>query len=183
MPGRTKAQGFPVKRHVGDRDPENKPLTQQQRLFVVNLVHHRMSQTAAARLAGYEQPNTAAYQVMRSPAVKKAIAEERAEYARASQITKKQVLDGMLEAIQAARVVSDPATMVRGWREVGLICGHYAPTVKKIDVTHKGEVMLGKLQQMTDTELLELAESSDPNIIDGEFELLEDDPGSLELDE
>ena len=149
------------------------PLTEMQRQFVVNLVDHQMSQTAAARAAGAAQPGTAAHDWMRHPKIERAIAERRAEYAAASRVTKKRVIDGFLESIEMAKIKADPLTMIAGWREVGKMCGFYEPTKAKIEVSVQGQVLLQRLNGLSDEELLKLAEG-DPNVLEGEVKVIED---------
>ena len=134
------------------------PLTEMQRQFVTFFVDHQMTQTAAARAAGFAQPGTEANYLMQHPKITRAIAERRAEYAAASQVTKKRVVDGFLEAIEMAKMKADPLTMVAGWREVGKMCGHYEPTKAHIEVSVNGQVMLQHLNTMSDEELLRIAE-------------------------
>ena len=81
----------------------------------------------------------------------------REEYAAASRVSKKRVVDGMLEAIEAAKLKADPAVMVAGWKEIGRLCGHYEPTKTQIEVSVNGQVMLQKMTAMSDEELLRLA--------------------------
>ncbi len=159
-------------RKNGNFNPDA-PLTERQRQFVVNLVDHGMTQTAAARAAGSAQPGTSAYEWMRHPKIERAIAERRAEYAVASQVTKKRVIDGFLESIEMAKIKADPLTMIAGWREVGKMCGFYEPTKAKIEVSVQGQVLFQRLNAMSDEELLKLAEG-DPNVIDGEVKVIED---------
>lgn len=156
----------------GNLNP-NAPLTEMQRKFVVNFVDHGMTQTAAARAAGAVRAGTAAHDWMRHPKVQRAIAARRAEYAVASQVTKKQVIDGFLESIKMAKLKADPIAMVTGWREVGKMCGFYEPTKAKIEVSVQGQVLIQRLNSMSDEELLQLA-NEDPNVIDGDITVLED---------
>ena len=149
------------------------PLTEMQRQFVVNLVDHQMTQTAAARAAGASNPGTAAYEWMRHPKIERAIAERRAEYAAASKVTKKRVIDGFLESIEMAKIKADPLTMIAGWREVGKMCGFYEATKAKIEVSVQGQVLFQRLSAMSDEELLKLAEG-DPNVLDGEVTVIEE---------
>ncbi len=158
----------------GDLNPDA-PLTEMQRQFVVNLVDHQMTQTAAARAAGFAQPGTAANQMMQHPKIERAIAERRAEYAAASQVTKKRVIDGFLESIEMAKVKADPLTMIAGWREVGKMCGFYEPTKAKIEVSVQGQVLLQRLNGLSDEELLKLSEG-DPTVLEGEVKVIEDGP-------
>ena len=149
------------------------PLTEMQRQFVTYFVDQQMTQTAAARAAGFSNPGTAANQMMQHPKIERAIAERRAEYAAASQVTKKRVIDGFLESIEMAKIKADPLTMIAGWREVGKMCGFYEPTKAKIEVSVQGQVLIQRLNAMSDEELLKLAEG-DPNVLEGEVTVIEE---------
>lgn len=149
------------------------PLTEMQRQFVTYFVDHQMTQTAAARAAGFSNPGTAANQMMQHPKIERAIAERRAEYAAASQVTKKKVIDGFLESIEMAKIKADPLTMIAGWREVGKMCGFYEPSKAKIEVSVNGQVLIQRLNTLSDEELLKIAEG-DPDVFDAEVKVIED---------
>lgn len=153
---------------------EELPITEQQRQFITFLVHDKMPQTAAARLAGYAQPGTAAHGLLLNPRVKKAIAVEREEYAKASGLTRKKVIDGFIEAIDMARIKADPIAMISGWREIGKMCGFYEPQKVDMTVSVSGQVLLKRLQTLSDEELLKMVES-DPSVLEGEFEVSENE--------
>lgn len=102
---------------------------------------------------------------MHNPKVRIAIAAERAKYEAAADITRRKVIDGIIEAIDMARLQADPATMIGGWKEIGKLCGHYEPTKTQLVVTFQGRATLEKLEQMSDTELLKLSSQE----IEGEF--------------
>lgn len=155
----------------GTQNPDV-PLTEQQRLFVKYLVHDKLPQTAAGRMAGYNHPSTIST-LMKNPKVIRAIAEERAEYAKASGMTKNKVIDGFAEAIDLGRIKGDPIAMIAGWREIGKMCGFYEPTKAKIEVSVQGQVLIQRLNTMSDEELLQLAEG-DPSVLEGEFHVVED---------
>ena len=159
-------------RNRGNQDP-SQPLTEKQRMFVHHLVHDKLNQTAAARQAGFSQPGTAANALMKNPKVLAAIAEERAEYARASGMTKQKVIEGFSEAIDLARIKADPIAMIAGWREIGKICGFYEATKTKIELSVQGQVLIQRLNSMSDEELLALAEG-DPSVLEGEFTVVDD---------
>ena len=156
----------------GKQDP-SQPLTEKQRLFVHYLVHDRLNQTAAARQAGFSQPGTAANTLMKNPKVLSAIAEERLEYAKASGMTKQKVIEGFVEAIDMARIKADPVAMIAGWREIGKMCGFYEATKTKVELSVQGQVLIQRLNTMTDEELLALAEG-DPSVLEGEFHVVDD---------
>lgn len=146
------------------------PLSEMQRAFVHHLVHNKMTQVAAMRAAGCTGTGAAqiANKHMRNPRVQAAIAKARAEYAVASGITKKKIIDGFLEAIDMGRLKADPISMIAGWREVGKMCGFYEPTKTKVEISVNGQVMVQRLQNMTDEELLALSEAP-VEAIEGEF--------------
>lgn len=156
---------------TGFQDP-TQPLTEMQRAFVHNLVHNKLNQTAAARQAGFNQPGTSAHALVRNPKVIAAIAEERAEYARASGMTKQKVIDGFAEAIDLARIKADPIAMIAGWREIGKMCGFYEAQKSEIKVSVQGQVLIHRLNSMSDEELLALAEG-DPSVLEGEFSVVD----------
>lgn len=156
---------------IGKQD-RDQPLTEMQRMFVHHLVHNKLNQTAAARQAGFNQPGTSAHALVRNPRVIAAIAAERAEYAKASGMTKQKVIDGFSEAIDLARIKADPIAMIAGWREIGKMCGFYEPTKTKIEVSVQGQVLIQRMNSMSDEELLALAEG-DPTALEGEFRVLD----------
>jgi hypothetical protein len=48
--------------------------------------------------------------------------------------------------------------MIAGWREVGKMCGFYEPKKVDIKVSMQGQVLLQRLNSMSDKELLSLTE-------------------------
>lgn len=142
-------------------------------MFVHHLVHDGLNQTAAARQAGFRSPGQMACALMSNPKIINAVAEERAEYARASGMTKQKVIDGFSEAIDMARIKADPVAMIAGWREIGKMCGFYEATKTEIKVSVQGQVLLQRLNSLSDEELLALAEG-DPSVLEGEFSVVDD---------
>lgn len=168
-PGRFPKHGSEVS---GTQNPDA-PLNEMQKRFVHHLVHDQMGQTAAVKAAGYSPNPSTGTTLMKNPKIIKAVAQAREEYARASGITRKKVIDGMMEAIDMGRLKGDPLAMIAGWREVGKMCGLYEPQKTKVEVSVNGQVMIQRLQTMTDAELLQLAEG-DPTALDGEFTLVDE---------
>ena len=137
-----------------------------QRTFVTLFVHDQLPKTVAAREAGYSSPGTAAGGLMENPKIVQAIAVEREKYAIESKLNRQDVLDGFKEAIEMAKMMSDPGVMVAGWREIGKMCGFYEPSKIDIQVTTKGAALLQQMEEMSDDELFAIA---DDDIIDGEW--------------
>jgi hypothetical protein len=147
-------------------------LTDKQKIFVDCLMRGN-TQTMAARTAGYGQPAIDANRLMKSPRIKGALTHMQKKYEKASQMSRKKVMDGMLEAIDMAKVQSEPGVMVAGWREIGRMCGYYAAEKKIIDINITAKRAVDKLETMSDSELLEMIDT-DSEAIEGEFaEVLE----------
>jgi len=142
-------------------------LTLYEDRFVKNL-GKGMTQTQAARAAGYKFPSDEGYKLMQREHIRAAVAAERAKYEKKADMSRQKVMDGLKESIEMARLVSDPNAMVAGWREIAKICGYYAPEVKRLELSGPGGDAQHKLQHMTDEELVRL-------IIEGESTRLPDD--------
>ena len=158
-------------REIEVKGDEFGPLTERQRAFVTNLVHHKMNKAASCRLAGFSDPDVTAHRLMRTPKIIRAIEEERAEYARSSGMSKKRVIDGFSEAIDLARIKGDPLAMIGGWREIGKMCGFYEATKTELKVSVGGQLLLQRINTMSDAELLQLAEN-DPSVLEGDFHVV-----------
>lgn len=62
-----------------DKDPKGRRLNPQQQKFLDNYIHKDMTQTAAARAAGYANPNVRAVQLLNNPVVRERMEEMRQE--------------------------------------------------------------------------------------------------------
>jgi hypothetical protein len=143
-------------------------LTERQKIFV-DAILHGQSQTMAARTAGFGAPNQHAYRLMKDPKIIEALQQQHHKHEKAVQMTRKQVMEGMLDAIEMAKLQADPGTMVNGWREIGRMCGYYAAERKIIDVNISAKRVIDKLESLSDAELLEMI-TKDEEVIEGEFE-------------
>ena len=120
----------------------------------------------AAAAAGYHSPQTSHTTVAKSEAVQAALREARDELSSAAQITRADVLDGFMEAINLARLSADPQAMIKGWTEVGKMMGYYAPEVKKLEITGNQKRLQSKFEAMSDEDLM--------RVIDGEATVIDD---------
>lgn len=137
--------------------PEDKALTDMQKLFVKYMVEGDNVAGAMVR-AGYNEQYSYGYRMLKMPNILKAKAEYEALYAKASQMTKKKVMDMLLEAYDVAKTMQEPSSMVAAAREVGRMCGYYEPTRVKLDISVTGQAM-DRLDRLTDEELLKMIES------------------------
>lgn len=154
-------------------DPD-KPLTEKQRLFVKYWAEGD-TVPGASRRAGYNDSAGIAYRMVKMPNILKLKAELSAKYEEASQMTRKRVMDGFLESIDMAKLMSEPASMISGWREIAKMCGYMAPVEHRMKVDVSGNIVLNKLNALSDAELLEVitkgAQNADPQLLGDETPL------------
>lgn len=148
-------------------------LTDQQKIFV-DAVMKGAAPLMAARMAGYSQPESQASVIMNSPKIQEAIRYLHKKHEKVSDMNRKKVMDGFLEAIDMARLQADSTAMISGWREIGRMCGYYAPEIKKVDINITTKRVIDKLETLSDDDLLRIVEENQ-SVIEGEVvELLEE---------
>lgn len=135
----------------------DKPLTDKQKLFV-KFWAEGDSIGGASRRAGYADGGTAAGRMVHMPNILALKAKYGAEYEKAGEMTRKEVMDGLKESIEMAKLLAEPATMIQGWKTVAQMCGYMAPVETKLKIDLSGNVTMTKLTQMSDAELLEMIE-------------------------
>lgn len=146
------ATNLPVAEIASTIDP-NKPLTDKAKLFVKHWAQGESIQTAAIK-AGYGDGATYAYQLVHFPQVKALYAEEKRLYEEAAQMTRKKVMDMLVEAYDMAKLTSEPSSMVSAAREIGKMCGYYEPT--KIKIEHSLTEGVARMERLSDAELMEM---------------------------
>jgi hypothetical protein len=133
-------------------DPDT-PLTEKAKLFVKFWAQGESISSASAR-AGYADGASYAHRIAHTPAAKLLYQEEKRLYEEAAQISRKDVMDMLIEAYEMAKMTAEPSTMVAAAREVGKMCGYYDT---KITIQHLGAP--GGPQDMSrrsDEELMEM---------------------------
>ena len=135
-------------------------LTDKQKMFVDGLLRGQ-TQTIAARSAGYSDPSIAANRLLKMSKIHEGLAYLQRKYEKSSQMTRKKVMDGLLEAIDMAKLQAEPATMVNGWREIGRMCGYYAAEKRVIDINITARRAVDQLETLSDAELLEMIDKED----------------------
>lgn len=131
-----------------------------------------MPVAAASRAAGFKGTGSMKNQLETDNRIQELIAKTKAQVAEDLKMTRKQVLEGFLEAIDIGRTMQDPHAMVKGWTEIGKMCGYYAPEVKNIHMSISAKRLVDKFETMSDEELLRLAEKT----IDGTFTEVQEAP-------
>lgn len=133
-------------------DPD-KPLTDKQKLFVKFWAQGE-SITSASHRAGYGDGAAYAYRMVKMPNVLKLYQEEKDAYEASVGMTRKRVMEGLLEGVEMAKLMAEPASMISGWREIGKMCGYYEPVKVKLE-GGLGNA-LARLEQLSDEELYRL---------------------------
>ena len=125
--------------------------------------------TAAAIRAGYSarSAHVTACRMLKEPVVQAAVAERQALVAEELEVTRQEVMRGLLEAVEIARVQADPSAMVKAWSEIARMCGYYAPVKQRVDVSVSAQRMVDQFEVMSDAELLRLADQAVPAEVEG----------------
>jgi hypothetical protein len=135
-------------------------LTEQQSQYVDGVMEGK-SKNAAAKSAGYPSAQCPE----KSVTVKEEIAKAREQISDLTTLKRLDVIEGIMESISCARMMSDPAGIRQGWVEIGKILGVYAPEVKQVNLTVGQERLLHKFQALSTEDLLAIATGK---VIDGE---------------
>ena len=138
-------------------------LNPKQRAFARHIADGKTMRQAAV-LAGYSEANTTSTthisRLLSHPRVSAYIKILHTRNEHAATMSRKKVLDGFLEAIEQAKMMAEPMTQIAGWREIGKLCGYYAPETRNINVNVSSQRMLGQFETLSDVELLEVIDSS-----------------------
>jgi len=142
----------------------NNELNEQEQQFLYNLEVLGMPQIRAAELAGY---TTSSYAyVLKKPAFVLAREKMKEQLRQSSQITREEVLAGYKEAIDRARILDEPMSMIAGWTAISKILGYDKPQEVHITVSGGSDIRK-QIRSLSERELLKLVDDS--GVIDGEF--------------
>jgi DNA-binding CsgD family transcriptional regulator len=153
--GETKRSAHAGKSYAEQHLVEARPFTDSQ-IAVIEAVSRGETPYAAAKIAGVNPPYV--YGLLNRPYVKAEIAARTAAFAKANDMTRVKVLEGLKEAIDMAKLMAEPSTMVQGWKTIGQMCGYFAPTEHRVKVDISGSVTMQTLNKLSDAELLEMIE-------------------------
>jgi hypothetical protein len=139
----------------------NKPLTEKQKLFVKYWAEGESISTASAR-AGYADGAQMAYRMTRMPNVLALYNTYKAKYEEDGQMTRTKVMDMLKESYDMAKLMAEPSSMVAAAREIGKMCGYYAPVETRVKVDVNGNVLHQRLSNLSDAELLKIITGQAP---------------------
>lgn len=123
-------------------------------------------------MAGYSENNgdPVADRIEKNETVSQELARVRAETAENTKITKEMVVEMLREAADLARLQADPTGIVQAAREMGKMLGFYAPEVKKITRDMNKQDLQKLLSELTEDELLKLANAKVIDVTPGRNE-------------
>lgn len=147
-------------------------LTPKQQSFVKDVVAG-LSYSQSARRAGYSFPQVVGSEMMKNPAILEAIRAEQKKYADTAHITRKKVIDGLLEAIDSAKTMGDIPSVISAYRELSKLCGLYEPEKKQIDVSVSGAVHMNRIENLTTEELERIIQGEAVTVDDFNEDLIE----------
>lgn len=107
--------------------------------------------------------------LLNKPEVKQYVARLQKQEEKKFKISREQVLEGFMEAISDAKMLSEPATQIRGWEQIAKMEGFYAPEKRVVDLPEDTKELIQTLQHLDTDELAKIAGQ------DGLIELGEDD--------
>lgn len=116
------------------------------------------------------QQRTVKKWIANSESFRKALTTEQNRSRAVSNMSRKRVMRGMLEAVDMARDRLQPNTMLSGWKEIGRMCGFYEPERREIILSKSAEEMQKEIKTLTRAQLLDIAGQQDT-----------DDPGTPEI--
>ena len=140
-------------------------LTQKEHDFL-NAIEMGLTTTQAVKRAGYKNTSILG-DLLKKPHIASRMKDIRENIANENKMTRDKVMEGIAEAIDMAKLMGDPQSMIRGWSEVAKMCGYYAPEKKELKLSVGARRLKTEFESLPQEELLKLA--SEEDAIDGEF--------------
>jgi phage terminase small subunit len=145
-------------------------LTDRQAAFVESILDGKTA-AQAGRDAGYAPRGSA--RLATNQLVQDEIKTGQSELQKTTLITRAQVVDGILEAIERAKIQSEPATEIKGWVEIAKMHGYDKPDdAQRRELSAKAKDLQTRLMNMSTQDLLEMAAGN--MYIDGDAERVDD---------
>lgn len=115
--------------------------------------------SAAARQAGYSEKSARVIgaELLTKPAISEAVRARQADYAVEFQITKDDVIAGLLAAIDMARKQENPTVMIQGCSTLAKMLGFFSPEVSRVEMGVDTSAMKARMLALSDADLLAIA--------------------------
>jgi hypothetical protein len=133
-----------------DTIDETSELTPQEERFLDAHVVMGMNLTRAGKLAGVDRPHA----LIKEPRIAAALQARMDHIQQRAAITREDIIMGIKDAVEQARVLGDPRTAIYGWTELHRMLGYDQPQRLKVELSDDAATMLHQMRLMTDAELL-----------------------------
>ena len=107
------------------------------------------------------QQRTVRNWVQNSEVFRKALTTEQNRSRAVSNMSRRRVMRGMMEAVDMARDRFQPNIMLSGWKEIGRMCGFYEPERREVVLSVNSQEMLQEIKTLTREQLLAIAAQQD----------------------
>lgn len=142
-----------------------KELADDEANFVYNVEVLELPTKKAAELAGMDAHKIYAAHVKQAREI------VRSELNSRVNITKEDVIRGMAEAVNRARLLGEPMTEIIGWEKIAKIMGYEQPQKHEVNLTASINALQSTMRTLSDGELSKLVHAD--NVIDAEFYLVQ----------
>ena len=117
-----------------------------------------MNGAAAAERAGYSKKTSRAIacELLTKPDIQAELQARGAALARALEITRAGVVQGLMAAFEMARADREPSVMVSAMAAVAKLLGFYAVETRRVELTVGQDAVQARLESMSDAQLLAL---------------------------
>jgi len=144
-------------------------ISEKQRVLIQSLFAG-LSEPQAKKRAGYGEHASVKAMLREFPDMKRYALHLQQEEKKKWAVSREQVTQGIMEAIEDAKHLEEPNTQINGWRELGRLHGLYAPEEKKITLSNEKQEQLRQLEESSTEDLLDMAGAQ---VIEGDFETVE----------
>lgn len=137
-------------------------LSDTEQMFIYQLEIIGMPVQRAAEVAGVNSP----YALLKKPYIIAAREAARLSIRGRTNFTREDVIFGIHEAIDQAKILADPMAQIAGWREIGKLLGYDKTPNVNIHISGNAEQVKKQLQNLSSDELAKL---SGEDVLDGDF--------------
>ena len=123
---------------------------------------HGMTQKEAAAYAGLKASSVGA--MLKDERVQAYIRDLQEAQAKTMNVKREQVIRGILDAIEHARMANEPASEMRGWETIAKMQGYFAPDRVIHDLPEDTKRLMETMRDMDENQLAQLA--GQDNLID-----------------
>lgn len=118
----------------------------------------------AAALAGVASP----YRILEKPNVILARKSVKSALIERTKITIEVITQGILDAIDQAKLLADPQAQIAGWKELARLHGYDSPKRVDMKLTVDGQATVTQIRTLSDAALLQMMEETE-DAIDADF--------------